>query len=110
MKEIEVEDWAQNGNKKVLTLNPLKDPAEQFKRQWKLSQKLRNKLKYSTCFAEATAKEIEELKPRSRRSCSIRKPIAQRKGECPEKKPKKPSLGNLKRRQGSQFIWERSGK
>lgn len=61
MKEIEVEDWEQDGNKRVLILNPLKEPAEQLKRQWRLSQKLRNKLKYSTQFAEATAKEIEEL-------------------------------------------------
>ncbi len=61
MQEIEVEDWEQDGNKKLLKLDPLKEPADQLKRQWRLSQKLRNKLKYSTQFAETTAKEIEEL-------------------------------------------------
>lgn len=61
MQEIEVEDWEQGGNKKLLRLDPLKEPADQLKRQWRLSQKLRNKLKYSIQFSEATVKEIEEL-------------------------------------------------
>ncbi len=61
MESIEVEDWEQGGVKRILILDPLKEPAEQLKRQWRWSQKLKNKLKYSIQFAEATLKEIEKI-------------------------------------------------
>ena len=83
MQEIEVEDWEQNGNKKLLALDPLKDPADQLKRQWRLSQKLRNKLKYSTRFAETTAKEIEELE------ASIALALLDQDAQVPQQKPEK---------------------
>ncbi len=76
MKEIEVEDWNLHGQKKVLKLNPLKEPAEQLQRQWKLSRKLRNKLFYATQFTKSTAQEIEELQVQIRQEAALaEKPI-----------------------------------